>query len=97
MAMEKITVTLDAATVAMINDAAARLSLPKSRIVRDAVREFHGSIDELSRAEKKEMLDALSLYLPQIATRSRAATERELREIRESRRRGGRRSPSKPA
>lgn len=48
MASIKVTFTLDHTTVARLQDAATRLSLPKSEVVREAIQEFHERIGHLS-------------------------------------------------
>ena len=97
MALAKVTFTLDQATVALLEDAAARLSLPKSRVVREAVLEFHDRIGRLNPRERAEMLRAFDELVPRIPVRSGAAVERELAELRRARRAGGRRSGARQA
>lgn len=92
MALAKVTFTIDQATIALLEDASARLSLPKSRIVREAVLEFHDRIGRLSPRERTEMLRAFDELVPKIPPRPQAAVDRELAEIRAARRTGGRRS-----
>jgi hypothetical protein len=85
---------LDAETVHRIEDAAERLSKPKSQIVREAVAEYHARIDRLSESEIQKRLNIFDTLVPLIPIRPRQETEEELREIRRARRSGGRRSPS---
>ena len=88
--MVKVTFSLAPDTVAMLNDAADRLRKPKSRIVRDAIQDYHTRIDRLTEAERIRMLavfDELSSKLP---SRADEDVERELEELRASRRSGGR-------
>ncbi len=75
-------------------DAAARLSRPRSEIVRDAINDYHARLDRLSDEERDRMLRAFDTLLPAVALRSREEVDRELREIRAARRGGGRRTPS---
>jgi hypothetical protein len=95
MATDKVTFTLDEATVHMIADAAERLAKPKSQVVREAVSEYHDRIGCLSARERLEKLRLLDTLLPLIPSRGRGATQRELKAIREARRAGGRRSLSR--
>ncbi|MGH9611858.1 MAG: hypothetical protein ACRD4P_02115 [Bryobacteraceae bacterium] len=92
MASTKVTFTLDAATISRMCDAADRLSIPKSAVVREAIAEFHERIGLLSERERLRLLRAFDEMVPRIPLRDAAHVKRELREIRESRRSGGRRS-----
>jgi predicted transcriptional regulator len=47
-AANRVIFTLDAETVHRIEDAAERLSKPRSQIVREAVAEYHARIGRLS-------------------------------------------------
>jgi predicted transcriptional regulator len=46
MAMTKVTFTLDEVAMQKLHDAATRLATPKSKIIRDAILDFH---DRLGR------------------------------------------------
>ncbi len=92
MAATKVTFTLDPATVARIEDASARLSMPKSQVVREAIHEFHERIGRLSHSERLRMLRALDQLAPRVPARSRREVDRELSALRRDRRTGGRRS-----
>jgi predicted DNA-binding protein len=91
IATEKVTFTLDEATVRRLGDAAKRLAKPKSQVVREAVEQYHNNIGKLSEAEKQSMLAALDKYAALPQTRSLKEMEAELKEIRRARRHGGRR------
>jgi len=88
--MVKVTFTLDETTVTHLNETARRLSKPKSEVVREAIDAYYAKNDKLSEAERQRMLRVLEEYgrTPKVGTRAEA--ERELREIRESRRLGWR-------
>lgn len=88
----KVTFTLDDATVQRLQDAATRLALPKSEVVREAITEFHDRIGRLSERERVQMLRTFDELVPKIKPRSRAAVDGELAEVRQARRAGGRRS-----
>jgi hypothetical protein len=92
MAMNKVTFTLDQATVVRIQRAADRLSLPKSEVVREAIQEFYDRIGRLSDSERLKMLRTFDEVIPRIPNRDVRHVESELRAIRQSRRKGGRRS-----
>ena len=88
--MVKMTFTLDERTVTHLNEAARRLSKPKSEVVREGIEEVFKKSDRLSDEEKKRMIAFLKEYAKRKLPGTRADTERELREIRESRRTGWR-------
>ena len=81
---------MDKATVRQIEDAAARLSKPKSQIVREAVSDYHSRIGKLSESERKRMLWVLDNLAPRIPERPQSEVDAELAEIRRARREGGR-------
>jgi metal-responsive CopG/Arc/MetJ family transcriptional regulator len=84
----KMTFSLDETTVEALNRTAGRLAKPKSEVVREAIREYDAKSDRLSETEKRRMLKLLQEYSKQPAEKTRAEVDRELRAIRESRRRG---------
>ena len=92
MAATKVTFTLDSNTIRLLQDAATRLDLPKSEIVREAVADFHERIGRLSERERRQLLGAFDDLVPRIPRRPLAQVRNELGEIRRSRRAGGRRS-----
>jgi hypothetical protein len=94
MGTKKVTFTLDEATLASLARAARRLDQPKSRVVRDAIREYGERIGKLSEAERLRLLRVFDEVVPRIPERSVEEVETELRAIRAARRGGGRRSPT---
>jgi len=91
MATTKVTFTLDQATVSRLQEAAARLARPKSEVVREAILEFYDRIGRLSERERLSLLRAFDEVVPRIPRRDVREVERELKVIRQARRRGGRR------
>jgi hypothetical protein len=91
----KVTFTLDNTTVGRLQDAAERLGLPKSEVVREAIGEFYERLGRLSERERLQMLRAFDTLVPLIPQRSAAETDRELSELRQARRMGGRRTGKK--
>jgi hypothetical protein len=96
MATTKVTFTLDPATISRLDEAADRLALPKSEIVREAIHEFSERIGRLSDRERLKMLRTFDEVIPRIPERSAREVARELKAIRQARRSGGRRS-SRPS
>jgi predicted transcriptional regulator len=88
--MVKMTFTFDAETVEALKKTADRLARPKSAIVREAIREYGARAGRLSEDERRRMLKAIDTVLAQPPTRTAAAVERELRDVRAARRHGRR-------
>ncbi|MBI3981745.1 MAG: CopG family transcriptional regulator [Gemmatimonadetes bacterium] len=94
MATTKMTFTLDQQTAARIDQTAARLGMSKSGVVREAVREYAARTGRLSEAERLRMLAILDEMLARVPTRPVEEVDREIEEIRQARRGGGRRTPA---
>ena len=92
MASTKVTFTLDDATITRLEQAAASLAIPKSEVVREAVRDFSERIGRLSEPERLNMLRLFDEMVPRIPVRDVLEVDRELKAIRRARRSGGRRS-----
>ena len=90
MATIKVTFTLDAESLARLNDSASRLSMPKSEVVREAIMEFHERIGRLSERERAALLRAFDSLVPKIPERALAEVDQEIEDLRLSRRDGGR-------
>jgi hypothetical protein len=88
----KVTFTVDEGTIFRLNDAAQRLAIPKSEVVREAIQEYHARIGRLSEVERQRMLADFDRLVPLIPGRSSSEVDRELKEIRAARRRGHRKS-----
>jgi len=89
--MIKVTFTLDDDTVAYLGRTAERLGMPKSQVVREAIRVYGEQAGLLTEEERDRMLNVFDEVTAGIPPRDRAEVERELKEIREARRGGGRR------
>jgi predicted DNA-binding protein len=92
MAAIKVTFTLDQSTLGRLQDASARLARPKSEVVREAILDYYERIGRLSERERLDMLRRFDETVPKIPSRSPAQVGRELAELRQARRLGGRRS-----
>jgi hypothetical protein len=91
MATTKVTFTLDDATIARLQEAATRLTMPKSEVVRAAIAEYYDRIGRLSERERLRLLRAFDELVPRIPAHSAAEVDRELKSIRQARRAGCRR------
>jgi hypothetical protein len=94
MATTKVTFTLDRISIQRLEDVADRLAMPKSEIVREAIMEFYDRLGRLSDRERSAMLRTFDEVVPKIAPRSTAAVNRELAEVGQARKAGGRRTRS---
>ena len=90
--MPKLTFSLDDQTVAALRKAAERARKPQSLIVREAIAEYAARDERLSAAERERLLGTLRRIRSRRVSRSEADVDRELREIRRSRRAGWSRS-----
>jgi hypothetical protein len=91
--MIKVTFTFDESTVAYLSRTAARLGLPKSQVVREAIRVYGEQMDRLSDAERERLLEVFDEVTASIPERPRREIDAELAELRRSRRKGGRTHP----
>ena len=87
----KMTFSLDEATVEALNRTAARLGKTKSEVVREAIRRYDIGPDRMSEAERLHKVRIIKEFMKQPPTRSQAEADREIAEIRRSRRVGWRR------
>ena len=89
--MVKVAFTLDDETVERLRRTASRLGKPQSQVVREAVRDYEARSTKLSDEERARMLAIVDRMVQEPPTRTAAAVDTELRDIRASRRRWGRR------
>lgn len=92
--MKKMTFTLDDEAVRELERASERLGVPKSQVVREAVRLYGEQLGRLTDEERRAKLRAFDEVVQALPDRPRAEVERELETIRKARRSGGRRSRS---
>lgn len=91
--MKKMTFTLDDEAVRELERASERLGIPKSQVVREAVRVYGEQLGRLSDEERRAKLKAFDDVVPALPDRPREEVERELAAVRRARRVGGRRTP----
>jgi hypothetical protein len=93
--MVKMTFTFDEVTVEILRRTSARLKKPNSVVVREAIQNYAESADRLSDDERRHMVRLLDRIVVSPTNRTGVAVDKEIRDIRATRRRGGRRSPSR--
>lgn len=84
--MVKVTFTLDEPTVLKLRRTAERHNKPQSWVVREAVADYAAKSDMLTPEEKARMLEALECFKRTPITGTSADVDREIAEIRASRR-----------
>ena len=89
--MARATFSLDDATIAEIRRTAARLRMPQSHVVRDAVADYATRTDRLSERERLQRLAVLERLRAARPSRKIAEVDAELQAVRSARRAGGRR------
>jgi hypothetical protein len=92
MATTKVTFTLDEDTIARLRATAERLAIPRSAVVREAIRDFGDRAGRLSERERRRLVEAFDRLVPAIPARPLRDVERELADLRRARRAGGRRA-----
>ncbi|MEQ1854955.1 MAG: ribbon-helix-helix protein, CopG family [Longimicrobiales bacterium] len=90
--MIKATFVLDDASAAYLERAAERLGIPKSQVVREALRVYGEQMGRLSDEERDRALAAFDRTIAAVPDRPRREVESELETIANARRRGGRRT-----
>lgn len=95
-ALKKVTFSLDDDTVRAIDRTARRPRMPKSRVVREAVRVYGEQAETTSAEERARLLAAFDALVADDPIRSRAEIEAELESIRIARQAGGRSDRREP-
>ena len=86
----KCTFVLDDESAAYLDRTAGRLGLPKSQVVREALRVYGEQLGRLSNEEREKALAAYDRAIAKVPERPRAKVEAELGAVTKARRRGGR-------
>jgi predicted transcriptional regulator len=89
--MIKCTFVLDDESAAYLDRTAQRLGMPKSQVVREALRVYGEQLGRLSDEERDRSLAAFDRAIVKVPERPRADVDAELNEVARARRRGGRR------
>jgi len=88
--MVKMTFTLDETTVEALKRISKRLHKTQSYVLREAICHYEAHAGQLTNAERKQRVELLDRLVGAIPTRPDSETDRELRDIRQSRRKGWR-------
>jgi predicted transcriptional regulator len=88
--MAKFTFVFDEETARTLRATAARLRKSQSLVVREAVAEYAAHVGRLSDGERRRMLEAIDGLMRRAPPRTRAAVDAEIRQVRRTRREGGR-------
>lgn len=86
--MPKLTFSLDDETVETLRRTAERTRKPQSLVVREAIAQYAAQEDMTSLSERERLLRVVRDLRTKRSTRSAADVDRELREVRQSRRTG---------
>ena len=86
--MAKLTFSLDEETVEKLRKTATRLRKPQSMVVREAIARYAADEDKLSDEERERLLKVIDRFTKLRPSGSHKDAEREIREIRRSRRIG---------
>lgn len=90
--MIKRTFVLDDDSSEYLDRTAERLGMPKSQVVREALRVYGEQMARLSEEESERLLATFDEAVARLPDRPRSEVEAELEELRRARRAGGRRS-----
>lgn len=86
--MPKVTFSLDDETVDTLRKAAQRTRKPQSLVVREAIAQYATREELLSDGDRERMLGVLRRMRRRPPTRPQSEVDRELQDIRRSRRTG---------
>ena len=90
METRNVILALDNDTIALLQQTAEQLSKPQSHVVREAIRQYHDRVGDLSEPERLRMIKIVEEMMSLPPTRPQHEVDRELRAIRRARRSGGR-------
>jgi predicted transcriptional regulator len=90
--MPKLTFSMDQPTADTLRRAAERTGKSQSAVVREAIAQYEARADRLTAAERERLTSLMEEIITGPPTRSPAAINTEIREIRRARRQGGRRT-----
>ena len=91
--MIKRTFVLDEESSTYLDRIAERTGMPKSQVVREAVRMYGQQLGRLTTEERERLLAAFDHAVGDIPDRPREEVEAELAEVARARGAGGRRRP----
>jgi hypothetical protein len=86
--MVKMTFTIDDSTADTLRRIANRLNKPQSQVLREAIRHYEPHAGHLTAEESDRRVELFDRALAAIPQRPASETDRELRNVRKSRRTG---------
>jgi predicted transcriptional regulator len=86
--MPKLTFSLDEETVRLLRRVSEQKGKAQSLVVREAIAEYGAREDRLPEKERERRLAVIHELTSQPPTRSRAEVDRELRDLKRTRRAG---------
>lgn len=86
--MVKMTFTLDQTTVETLKRISKRLQKPQSYVLREAIGHYEPHAGQLSKEERKQRLALFDRVLSAIPKGPASAVDHELKQLRQSRRKG---------
>jgi metal-responsive CopG/Arc/MetJ family transcriptional regulator len=91
--MIKRTFVLDEESSTHLDRVSERTGMPKSQVVREALRMYGEQLGRLTSEERERLLAAFDRTIDAVPDRPREEVEAELAEVARARRGGGRRRP----
>jgi len=85
-----MTFTLDETTVEALKRISKRLQKTQSYVLREASCHYEPHAGQLTRAERKQRVELLDRLVAEIPARPNSETDREIRDLGQSRRKGWR-------
>ena len=89
--MVKMTFTVDESTAETLRRISKRVKRPQSQVLREAIRHYEPHAGELTAEERKQRLKVFDRVLARIPAKPATEVDNELRQVRQSRRKGWRR------
>ncbi|HEX5000819.1 MAG TPA: ribbon-helix-helix protein, CopG family [Terriglobia bacterium] len=86
--MVKMTFTLDDSSAEALKRIANRLQKPQSYVLREAITFYEPHAGKLNKAERKRRVELFDRVVAAIPEKSASDVDRELKELRASRRKG---------
>jgi hypothetical protein len=93
--MVKMTFTIDDSTAEILRRIASRLNKAQSQVLREAIRHYEPHAGHLTPEERNRRVELFDQAIRAIPKRPASETNRELLDVRKSRRKGWQRKPTR--